>query len=672
MRLFRQPKPGDWDSVFSALATGLAELRRSSTIRYPVPVGADRRDSEHIAKALVENNRIDLAVVRLQALLVETPDSVELRNCLGVAYARQRRTADAAQQFRRAVEADARSVVGWSNLATALRELGALVEAEVALREVIRLQPDHREARFRLADLCRHQGRSAEAIEAYQSLLDAKPDDMEALNSLGILLEESGRAQEAERLYREALKKRLDAPDLHTNLGVALAAQGRWEECLACYRDAIRGNPTSAVFHNNIGNALRQLTQLDEAERHLRDATRLRPDYPEAHNNLGIVFSHKGEGRETERCYRRALELRPGYAEAHNNLGVLLNDIAGPGHAVEHFSQALALRPDYPEARLNRALAWLSLGDYERGWPEYEFRWKGKANTPRSYPNRPLWDGSDPAGKTILLHPEQGLGDSIQFLRYAKLLAQRGGRVVFEAPRPLAELAQTCPGIAAVVGASQLAPEFDYHTPLLSLPRFLGTRRPADIPSGVPYLLPDRARAAYWREELTGIEGLRVGIVWQGNPQHKGDRTRSLRLARFAPLAAVMGTRLLSLQKGFGHEQLADFAQQFDIADLGRRTADDSLADMAALVMCLDLVVCVDTAMAHLAGALGRPVWMLLSYNADWRWLRDRADTPWYPTMRLFRQPRPGDWDSVYASVATELGRAVEKRCGQRAHAMVG
>ena len=410
------------------------------------------------------------------------------------------------------------------------------------------------------------------------------------------------------------------------------------------------------MFHNNLGNALRQAGRPVDAVRHLREAVRLKPDYAEAHNNLAIALANAEQADDAIRAYERALELQPNYADAHNNLGVLLNDVRSPAAALPHFERALELKPDYSEARLNRALAWHSEGDYERGWDEYEVRWRGKGAKLRDYP-APPWDGSDPAGKTVLLYPEPGLGDTIQFLRYARALADRGARVVAEVQPPLVDLARTYPGVTTVIPCGQTASAFDCHAPLLGLPRLCGTRRAEDVPGPHPYLSADPAQVEHWRAALAPVDGFRIGICWQGNPHHRGDHTRSVRLARFADLARVPGVRLISLQKRPGHKQLAEAAGRFEVADFGVRTSDESMADVAALIAALDLVICVDTAVGHLAGALGRPAWVLVSYNADWRWMRDRTDTPWYPSVRLFRQPRPGDWDAVFAAVREELSR---------------
>jgi tetratricopeptide (TPR) repeat protein len=653
MRLYRQAAPGEWEPVFARIAADLRGHREMTPVRESFPTIAGAAERVQVARALLENGRIEQAVPRLEEAAKDS-DSVDVRNWLGIAYARQRRFGDAVRTFQELVAAHPDSMAGRCNLATALADASQPAEAESAWREVLRRKPDHPDAHIKLANLLRQLNRREEAIAVHRERLAVKPDDAGSLNSLGILLEEFGRMAEAEQAYREARKHAPDAPDIVNNLGVALAAQGKLDEALACYEEAVRRRHTSPVFHNNLGNALRQVGRTPDAIRHLREAIRLKPDYAEAHNNLAIALAHAGYAEEAILAYQRALELRPSYAEAHNNLGVLLNDIRSPAEALPAFNKALELKPDYPEARLNRALAWLSEGDYERGWDEYEFRWNGKGARIREYP-RPLWRGEDLAGKTLFLHPEQGLGDTIQFLRYARLAADRGARVIAEVQPSLIDLAKTCRGIDTLIPCGQEPPAFDYHAPLLGLPRLFGTRRPEDIPGPYPYLSADPARVAYWRTELNGTDGFRVGIAWQGNPQHRGDHTRSVRLERFGILAAVPGVRLISVQKGHGRDQLDTVKGRFELTDLGGRTADDSIADAAALIAALDLVVTVDTAVAHMAGALGKPVWILVSYNADWRWMRDRPDTQWYPSARLFRQRKPGDWDGVFE----ELRRAV-------------
>jgi hypothetical protein len=276
-----------------------------------------------------------------------------------------------------------------------------------------------------------------------------------------------------------------------------------------------------------------------------------------------------------------------------------------------------------------------------------------------------LWDGSDLHGRTILLWTEQGLGDSIQFVRYAPLVAARGGRVLLHVPESLAALLAACPGVGRVVTEDEPLPDFDCHAPLMSLPLLLGTTLES-IPAAVPYLSADPARIERWRRELDGVAGLKVGVAWQGNPAHKKDRQRSFPLTRFEPIARISGVRLFSLQKGFGAEQL-EGGVSFPITELGSRLLD--LTDTAAVLANLDLLICPDTSPAHLAGALGVPVWVALPFACDWRWLADREDSPWYPTLRLYRQERQGDWDPVFERITSDLAQLVRDlpaRCSTR------
>jgi hypothetical protein len=305
---------------------------------------------------------------------------------------------------------------------------------------------------------------------------------------------------------------------------------------------------------------------------------------------------------------------------------------------------------------MNRSLAWLGNGDFTRGWPEYEWRWKVKPL--RNKPSiGPRWDGTSFEGKTLLITAEQGLGDTVNFIRYAPLAKSRGGKVVFDCPQPLSALLETCPGIDKLVTRGQPGPTFDFHIPLLSLPGLFGIP-PEAATAPVPYLRPNPDRIEFWRNELSTIPGLRVGICWKGSNVHKGDKLRSVPLTRFAPLAAVPGVSLISLQKSPGAEQLTDgSADGMNVIDFGCRTAPE-FADVAALMMNLDLIISVDTAIIHVAGALSRPVWAATPYAADWRWLRVREDTPWYPTMRLFRQSSRGEWDTVFGRLAAALAGA--------------
>ena len=376
------------------------------------------------------------------------------------------------------------------------------------------------------------------------------------------------------------------------------------------------------------------------------------PDFADAHYNLGNALKEQGKLEEAVACYRRALELKPSFAEGHSNLGMAFLMLGNLDAAIACYRRALEWKPDYAEARFNQSVISLLKGDFQRGWAEYEWRWKTKQFR-RCHFSQVLWEGQPLEGRTILLEAEQGLGDTIQFVRYAALVKQRGATVIVGCPPPLVPLVTSCACLDRVVSAGEDLPPFDVHASLLSLPRIFHTTL-RDIPATIPYLFADPALMRRWRQELQGLAGFKIGIAWQGNPKHQNDRNRSIPLSCFEPLARRSGVRLLSLQKGAGVEQLQDVAERFAITELGSRLED--FRDTAAVLKNLDLVITCDSALAHLAGALGVPVWVALPVVSDWRWLLDRNDSPWYPTMRLFRQDKRGDWQGVFQRMTVALG----------------
>lgn len=434
-------------------------------------------------------------------------------------------------------------------------------------------------------------------------------------------------------------------------LGGIAQMRGRLGDADACYRRAIQLEPDLAEAHNNLGVALQARGRGDEALDSLRRAIELRPDYAEAYNNLGNVMHDRGALDEAIGAYRRSLVLQPDYVEAHHNLGNALRSAGQPAESIASFDRALERQPEAATIHLSRAMAWLEMQDYRRGWPEYEWRLKcPRFAIPRF--DRPMWDGRPLEGQTILLHADHGLGDAIQFIRYAPMVRDRGGRVIVSCPGAAARLLATCEGVDLVVVVGTPLPAFDVYAPLMSLPGLFGTDA-TSIPALVPYLSADPALVRFWAAALPATDELCIGVAWQGNPTHARDRFRSFPLDRLAPIAARPEVKLYSLQKGHGREQLAALAGRFPVVDLA-----DSLGDMmdtAAVVSSLDLVIVADTSVAHLAGALGVPVWVALPMAADWRWLPGRDDSPWYPTMRLFHQRRWGDWDDVFTRMAAAL-----------------
>lgn len=499
-------------------------------------------------------------------------------------------------------------------------------------------------------------GRKAEAEALCRAVLNALPDHADARHLVGVAELERGAFQAAAATIARAVELAPDAALYRCNLGVARQKSGDRTGAKAAFLQALRLKPAYPDALSNLGGLLDDEGRPAEALAAFRAAIALRASHADAHNNMGAALRHLKRDDEAIAAFRQAIALRPGMVEAHDNLALALHDRGDMAEAIAAYDAGLARHPNHPKARWGRALALLAAGDFGRGWPEYEWRWRVPDHpAPRRFA-QPPWDGGALAGRRLLLHTEQGLGDAIQFVRYAPLLAARGAAVMLEAPGPLIGLLRSLPGLTHLIERGAALPPFDSHAPLLSLPGLCGTTLDT-IPVDLPYLAPPADLADVWARRLAGRPGLKVGLVWRGNPDHRSDRERSLppdELAPLlAPLLAVPGVSWLSLQKDARPEELAALGGAVD--DAGARL--ESFAHTAAVVSNLDLVVSVDTAVAHLAGALGRPVWILLASNPDWRWMHDRADSPWYPSARLFRQGAPGDWAAVVAAMAAALER---------------
>jgi tetratricopeptide (TPR) repeat protein len=505
-----------------------------------------------------------------------------------------------------------------------------------------------------LAEAHRGLGQIDQAIEGYAQAARLAPYVAELHNNLGALLEQSGRLEEAQASLLRALECDPGYPDAHYNLGNLFQVRRQWDRAIDCYRQALslRGDYVEAQC--NLGNALRERGELDEALRWLESAVRLSPDSVPAISNLGVVLQELGRLDEALRYCRRAVELAPGRGVLHVNLGTVYKDLGDPAAAIACCQRALAIDSHDPQALFSRGTARLALGDFG-GWADCEQRVRCEQFDTRHF-SQPQWDGSPLGQRTLLVHSEQGLGDTLQFVRYVRLAAERGGRVVLAPQGALVPLLRAS-GVPNVLAQDEPLPPFEVHAPLLSLPLIFGTEL-ASIPADVPYLAADERRVEQWRAILDAHPGLKVGIVWQGRRSYRRDRLRSVPLSEFAPLADVPGVQLFSLQKGPGSEQLTEsLAARLHIVDLAGSLDNEGSAfmDTAAVMKCLDLVITTDTAAAHLAGALAVPVWVALGFSPEWRWMLDREDSPWYPTMRLFRQAKLGQWGDVFARMADEL-----------------
>jgi tetratricopeptide (TPR) repeat protein len=550
----------------------------------------------------------------------------------------------------------------------AYQQAGDLRQAEQVYRQLLRAEPRGANVWFALGRLCDADRRPAEAAACFRQALEIEPGEAEGHFQLGNVLVGLGQHAEAEAAFRRCLALRGDHLAARVNLAFALGEQDRLEEARACYEEVLQDHPALPEAHHNLGNVLRELGRLGEALVRYAEALRLRPDYGKAHINRGIALVALGRLDEAVAGLRRGAELLPELADAHNSLGSALSVLQQFDEADAHYRRALALKPDHAEAAWNRSLLWLLRGDYGRGWPAYEWRWRCKRPTPLPAFTGPRWDGGPLAGRTLLLYAEQGLGDTLHFVRYAALLKGLGARVVVQCQPALLGLLARTPGVDGLVGWGAQPPPYDVVAPLMSVPALVGTTVET-IPAAVPYVLPDPALVGHWRRVLAPVRGFRVGVAWQGSPRHAWDRHRSVPLEALEPLARVGGVRLVSLQKGPGSEQLRALGGRFGVVDLGELLdeAAGPFMDTAAVMANLDLVVSVDSALLHLAGAAGVRAWAALPFTPDWRWLLGRDDSPWYPTLRLFRQERLGAWPGVFAAMAEALRQEVAGRPPRRA-----
>jgi tetratricopeptide (TPR) repeat protein len=547
-----------------------------------------------------------------------------------------------------------------TNKAGVLMALSRYAEALETCDHALALRADHVDTWVRRGDALQALGRQPAALESYDRALALRPTDALALTNRGVTLEALGRPAEAVDCYDQALKV-WAAARTYANRGNALHALGAHEAAVESYARAVALGLDDAVVWYTQGNALLELARPEEALASYDRAVTMRPAYVEAWNNRGNALRALSRYDDALASYGCALALDPGAREARVNTGNVMQIVNRHPEAVVCYDAVLAADAEHVDAHWNGALCRLALGDFEQGWREFE--WRHRLMASRDYVE-PLWLGQDFApGATILLHAEQGFGDTLQFCRYAPMVAALGARVVIETQPELKRLLTGLPGVARVVAQGEATGPFDLHCPLLSLPLAFGTRMET-VPASVPYLHADPAATEAWRARLAALPGVKVGLVWAGNPRSfnqiaaEMDRRRSFALERYAPLADIPGVSLVSLQKDAAGEQARTPPAGMVIHDWTEELTD--FADTAALVAALDLVIGVDTSVVHVAGALGMPVWILNRHAACWRWLRERTDTPWYPNTRLFRQVRTDDWGPAIDAVGEALKGVVD------------
>ena len=699
---FRQPQQPGLARI-AVLLTNAVALHQAGRLaeaenvyKQVLEIQPDQFESlHHLGIILFQRGDPAAAVAQIDRALKRNPNDAAALNNRGNALLALLRFDEALASYDRALALQPGYADALCNRGAALHALKRYDEALAACDRTIALQPDYAEAHSNRGNTLRELRRYAEAVEACDRALALAPGFAEAHCNRGSALHALQRFDEALASFDRALALRPAYPEALCNRGAALHALKRYDEALAACDRAIALQPNYAAAHCNRGNTLKELRRYTEAVEACDRALALAPDHAEAHCYRGNALHALQRFDEALASFDRALTLRPTYADAQCNRGatlhalrrydealaacdrsialqpdhaqarcnrgVTLQDLMRCDEALASYDRALALQPDFAGAHNNEALCRLLVGDYERGWQQHEWRWQTAelASERRGLP-QPLWLGAgELAGKTILLHGEQGFGDTLQFCRYAPLVAARGARVILEVQRPLQELMRTLAGAAQVVSRGETLPDFDLHCPLLSLPLAMRTRLDT-IPASTPYLAAQENKVRAWRDRLAGHEKRRIGLVWAGNPRkqlagcNRIDALRSMEFAQLAPLFDVPDCEFFSLQKG------DDAVRQLRGSNLRQHVLDwtDDLhdfSDTAALIENLHLVIAVDTAVAHLAGALNKPIWLLNRYNTCWRWLLDREDSAWYPTARLFRQDASRQWDRVVARVCAAL-----------------
>ena len=607
------------------------------------------------ARNLQQSGSLEAAERAYLVAISHFPESAEARYRRGLMHLGQNRSASAAILFRQAL-ALAPEPRFYLSLGAALEQDGHAQAAAAAYRAALAGAPDLLDAKFGLGRALHLMGQIAAAIITYQEVVTARPEATPVWFNLGLALHAFRHPADAAIAFRAAVTLAPDNAEAWVNLAYMLERADQPQAALeACEEASAAGinHPSLLVNH---ASALRALGRFEEAIALCAEALRQKPGDADAYATLTGTLTEMGQYARAIETADLALEYHPNLARAESNKGIALLGLDRVDEAITTLRRGVTADPGDADIAVNLGLALLMSGTHMReGFAFFEQR-LAQVTAPRRTFARPRWQGDEIAGRTILLHTEQGFGDTLQFVRYAPLVASRGARVILEVQAPLTRLCAAMPGIEQVIATGEALPAFDLHCPLLSLPFVFGTDL-ATIPAAIPYLAPDPAAVTQWAGRLPATEGLRVGLVWAGDARpdqpkcHQVDRRRSLPLAAFAPLGTVAGASFISLQKGNPAAELA--TAPFPITNPMTDVRD--FADTAALIAGLDLVITVDTSVAHLAGALGKPVWLLSRFDGCWRWLRARSDSPWYPTMRLYRQPSPGDWAPIIAAITADL-----------------
>ena len=585
-------------------------------------------------------------------ILGVSPDNANVLHLLGMIFYERMDYIAAREYIEKSLRIDPSTGSAYFNLANILREERKFDEAVSNYQKALLIIPEFNDAYYNLGIIFEEKGQISDAIFCYEKSVEIDPYDAAAYNNLGIVLQKAGRLDDAVANYQKAIQIKPDNAKSYYNLGIVFQEKKQFDDAISNYQKALHLAPKFADVFRALGNVFKEKGLLDEAVHFYRKALQADPDRAETYFNLGIALKEQGLFGEAISSYQKAIQLNPNYVDAYNNLGIALQDNRQIEEAIASYKEALSIDPDDAVTHWNLSQAFLLSGNFKDGWKEYQWRLRVKDFHTVDF-HRPMWDGSDISGQTILLQAEQGFGDNIQFIRYAPMVAQSGAKVIVRCPEELKSLLRNVEGVEQAISYTERTPKYDFYCYLPSLPFILGTTVET-IPVRIPYIKADPLLVQWWMDKLKEDgTGLKIGLVWAGREQ------RSFSLNLFSPLSIMKDVIFYSLQKGEAAKQAENSPGNMQIIDY---TGDiNDFSDTAAFITNLDLIISVDTAVAHLSGALGRPVWTLLPSVPDWRWMLTREDSPWYSTMRLFRQSSNGDWEPVVRIVAEELNKYIQK-----------
>ena len=611
------------------------------------------------ALSLRQAGRLAEAAALCRQLLHALPHHPQILAELGVIALQQGQIAESLILLEQALQLGPEQAQGWNARGSALMQLNRHEEALQSYDKAIALQADYAEAYANRGGLRHRFGQLEAAVADFDLAIALKPGFAEAYNHRGIAIQGLNLLTLAKTSFELAIRYKADYAEAYYNLGVTQLALSQFEIALRCFERAFSINPKHAEAYLNHGNILIKLKKYQEAIKSLDQAIAIRADFAEAYNNRGVALQESKQFAAALASCEQAIALKADYAEAYCHRGNALQELTRYREALLSYDRAIALKADYASAYWNKSLIKLVHGDFAEGWRLYEWRWKMLQSPLADDARHTLWTGEQAlAGKTLMIQPEQGLGDLIQFCRYAPVLSGMQARVVISAPSELASLLCTLPGDIKIVAPGQMMPEYQFFCPAMSLPYALKTTLDT-IPADIPYLQPPAAKRQFWRQRLGAKTAMRIGLAWSGSATHTNNSLRSIPLALFEPVLG-MAYEFHCLQKDVTEEDALTLAR-FPQLRLHAEAIND-FSDTAALIAEMDTVISVDTAVAHLAGALGMPLYLLLPFRPDFRWLLNRKDSPWYPSAKLFRQPGFGDWPGVIAALGEELRQALNSK----------